>query len=48
MSKILRVCTVPMKFHANFHISDSHENWYNEVFGHDEHESDLIFLITII
>ena len=35
------------KFHANFHTSKSHENWYNEVFGHAKHESGLIFLITI-
>ena len=40
--KILR------KFHKNFHTSESHENCYNEVFGHAEHESGLIFLITII
>ena len=38
----------PTKFHANFHTSESHVNWYNEVFGHVEHESGLIFLITII
>ena len=37
-----------MEFHANFHTSESHENWYNEVFVHAEHESGLIFLITVI
>ena len=31
----------------NFHTSESHENWYNDVFGHAEHESGLIFIITI-
>ena len=36
------------KFHENFHISESDENCYNEIFGHAEHESGLIFLITII
>ena len=35
-------------FHANFHTSESHENWYNEVFGHAKHKSGLVFLITII
>ena len=46
MSKILRVN--PTKFQYNFHTSESHENWYNEVYSHAEHESGLIFLITII
>ena len=46
MSKSLRV--YPTKFHGNFHTFESHENLYNEVFGHAEHESGLIFLITII
>ena len=46
MSKILRL--YPTKLHENFHTSESHGNCYNEVFGHAEHESGLIFLITII
>ena len=36
------------KFHENFHTSESHENWYNDVFGQTEHESGIIFIITII
>ena len=38
----------PTKFYANLHTSESHEKWCNDVFGHTERESDLIFLITII
>ena len=44
--KNLRV--YPTKFHANFHTSESHENCYNKVFGYAEHESEFIFMITII
>ena len=46
LTKSLRV--YPTKFHENFHISESHENWYIEVIGHAEHESRLSFLITKI
>ena len=28
--------------------SESHENIYNDALGHAEHESELIFIITII
>ena len=45
MSTILRV--YPTKFHEHFH-TESHENWYSDVFGHAEQESSLIFLITVI
>ena len=31
-----------------FHTSESHENQYKEVLGHDEHEFGLRFIITII
>ena len=37
-----------IKFHKNFSTSESHENLYIEVIEHDEHESGLNFLITII
>ena len=37
--KTLRVYLT--KFHGNFQISEPHENWYNEVFSHAEHESGL-------
>ena len=36
------------KFHENFHTSESHENCYNGVLGHAEHESGISFVITII
>ena len=29
-------------------ISESHEHFYNDALGHAEHESGLIFIITII
>ena len=45
MSTILRV--YPTKFHENFHTSESHENYYNDVLGHNDHESGLIFIINI-
>ena len=35
-------------FVKNFHTSESHENLYNDVFGHAEHEYRLSFIITII
>ena len=46
MSTILRV--YPTKFHENFHTSESHENYYNDVLGHDDHESGSSFVINII
>ena len=39
---------VPYKFHENFHTSESCENCYIEVEGHDEHEYGINFMITII
>ena len=37
-----------MIYLKNFHTSESHENWYNEVFGHAEHESRISFVISIV
>ena len=39
---------VPYKFHENFHTSESCENCYIKVEGHDEHEYGINFMITII
>ena len=34
--------------HENFYTSESYENCYIEVLGHNEHESDISFMIYII
>ena len=39
---------VPLKVDENFHTSESDENCYLEVLGHQEHESGLSFIIIII
>ena len=46
MQKILRVFHI--KFRQNVNTLESHENCYNDVLGHNDHESGLIFIITIV
>ena len=45
---IFRVISKYIIYVKNFHNSESHENWYQGVLGHADHNSGISFVITII